>query len=82
MPITDKQIIVMGKQSKCKAQPEELPKPTYWPFFLAIGIVLIFWGIIASWVITGIGFILFSAALTGWIVDIYKELPKNKENEL
>ena len=69
----------MSKHSKYKAQPEELPKPTYWPFFLAIGVVLIFWGIIASWVITGIGFVLFSTALTGWIVDIYKELPKNKE---
>jgi hypothetical protein len=27
-------------------QPEELPKPTYWPFFLALGVVLIFWGYI------------------------------------
>ncbi len=70
------------KENRIKAQPEELPKPTYWPFFLAFGIVLIFWGIITSWIISGIGLILFVVAITGWIIDIYKELPKREANEL
>lgn len=72
----------MTEQHKYKAQPEELPKPTYWPFFSAFGVVLMFWGILTSWIITGIGFILFGVALTGWIVDVYKELPKKEKNEL
>lgn len=72
----------MTQQTKYKAQPEELPKPTYWPFFLAFGVVLIFWGILTSWIISGIGFILFAVALTGWIMEIYKELPKKGKNEL
>lgn len=72
----------MDDEIKYKAQPEELPKPTYWPFFLALGVVLMFWGILTSWIITGIGFILFGVALTGWITEIYKELPKKEKNEL
>jgi len=69
----------MTEQQKYKAQPEELPKPTYWPFFLALGVVLIFWGILTSWIITGIGFILFTVAIFGWIIEIYKELQKGKK---
>ena len=63
-------------ENRIKAQPEVLPKPTYWPFFLAFGVVLLFWGILTSMIITGIGFIMFSVALAGWILEIYKELPK------
>ena len=72
----------MTEKNTYKAQPEELPKPTYWPFFLALGVVLIFWGILTSWIITGIGFILFGIAITGWIMEIYKELSKKEKNEL
>lgn len=68
----------MSEESKYKAQPEQLPKPTYWPFFLALGTVFMFWGILASWIITGIGFVVFVVALTGWIIEIYKEQPKNE----
>lgn len=72
----------MTKKNTHKAQPEELPKPTYWPFFLALGVVLIFWGILTSWIVTGIGFILFGIAITGWITEIYKELLKKEKDEL
>lgn len=71
----------MEQQKKYKAQPEQLPKPTYMPFFLAFGIVLMFWGILTSWIISGIGLLLFIVALSGWILEIYKELQK-KENHV
>ena len=72
----------MIEKNTYKAQPEELPNPTYWPFFLALGVVLIFWGILTSWIVTGIGFILFGIAITGWITEIYKELLKKEKDEL
>ncbi|MGN6617502.1 MAG: hypothetical protein ACTHJ5_10030 [Ilyomonas sp.] len=50
-----------------KARPEKLPKPTYWPFFLALGIMFMFWGMLTIWVITVAGFILFIISLAGWI---------------
>ena len=67
----------MTEEKKYKAQPEKLPKPTYWPFFLAFGTILMFWGILTSWIISGIGLIFFGVSLTGWIKEIYKELPNN-----
>lgn len=62
------------EKPKYKAQPEKLPKPTYWPFFLALAVVLMFWGILTSWFITGIGVVLFGVSLTGWLVELYKEI--------
>lgn len=68
----------MAEEKKYRAKPEELPKPTYWPFFLAFGVVLLFWGILTSWIVSGIGLVMFCVALTGWILEIYKELPKKE----
>ena len=66
----------MAEEKRYKTQPEKIPKPTYMPFFLSFGVVLIFWGILTSWIITGIGFVLFVIALMGWIIELFKELPK------
>lgn len=50
-----------------RAKPVHLPEPTYWPFFLAIGITFIAWGLISTWVITTGGVIVVIIALVGWI---------------
>ena len=50
-----------------------LPEPTYWPAVMALGIVFLAWGIVASWLITGVGLIMFAVALAGWIGDIQHE---------
>ena len=50
-----------------KARPECLPKPTYWPFFLAVGLAFVFWGLLTTWVILGAGVLIFAVALAGWI---------------
>ena len=52
---------------------EHLPRPTYFPAGLAMGITLIFWGLITSWVIFLAGIGLFIAALAGWISEIRHE---------
>lgn len=49
------------------AKPRELPKPTYWPFFLAMGLTFIFWGFLTTWIIFLAGLIIFIIALIGWI---------------
>src|SRR5665213_1850037 len=51
---------------KVKAKPEELPEPTYWPFFLAMGIAFLGWGLLTTWLISLAGFIILVVALTGW----------------
>jgi hypothetical protein len=52
---------------KVKAKPEVLPKPTYWPFFLALGLMFMGWGLLTTWIISIAGFIVFIISLIGWI---------------
>ena len=52
---------------KVKAKPEVLPKPTYWPFFLALGLMFLGWGLLTTWIISVAGFIVFVVSLVGWI---------------
>jgi hypothetical protein len=53
--------------------PEHLPRPTYFPAGLAMGITFLFWGLITSWVILAVGVALFSACLAGWVTEIRYE---------
>jgi hypothetical protein len=52
---------------------EHLPRPTYFPAGLAMGIAFFFWGLITSWVIIVVGLTLFAASLAGWITEIRYE---------
>jgi hypothetical protein len=53
--------------------PEHLPRPTYFPAGLAMGVMFLFWGLISSLVIFLVGLVLFVAALAGWITEIRNE---------
>lgn len=64
-----------------KPQPEQLPEPTYWPFFTALGVVLLLWGILTNIVISLIGLATFIVALGGWLTDLYHE-NKQEQDEL
>ena len=48
------------------------PEPTYAPFLLALGITMIFWGIVTSPVMSIGGLVLFTWALGLWISAIAK----------
>ncbi len=50
-----------------KAKPEHLPKPTYWPFFMAMGLMFIGWGLLTIWLISAAGLLVFVISLIGWI---------------
>lgn len=56
-----------------KAKPEHLPKPTYWPFFLALGLTFMGWGLLTIWLISLTGFIVFVISLIGWINNMRHE---------
>lgn len=56
-----------------KAEPQKLPKASYWPFFLALGLTLLFWGILTGWIIGGSGLLVFFISLSGWIKDMNHE---------
>jgi hypothetical protein len=56
-----------------KALPAVIPEPTYWPAAMALGSMLLFWGLLTSWMISVTGLGLFSLSLSGWIRDILRE---------
>jgi hypothetical protein len=58
---------IQARENWQKARPEELPKPTYWPFFLAMGLNFIFWGMLTTWIIGLAGLLIFVIALSCWI---------------
>lgn len=63
----NKNNIMNQTTEKVKAKPEVLPEPTYWPFFLAMGLAFLGWGLLTTWLISLAGFIILVIALTGWI---------------
>lgn len=54
--------------------PEELPHPTYWPVVMALGIVLVAFGAVSTFLIIGVGLLLFAIALAGWIGDLEQQV--------
>ncbi len=57
---------------------EALPEPTYWPITLAFGLMLLLWGIVTSYIISIVGFVITVIALRGWIHDIRKDHQKEQ----
>jgi hypothetical protein len=49
------------------------PQPTYWPAVLAIGVVSLLWGIVTTFIISGVGFVLTTLAIYGWIGELFHE---------
>jgi hypothetical protein len=56
-----------------EALPEKIPEPTYWPAMLAFGIVLVFWGLVSTWLISLAGIIISGFSLAGWIGAMINE---------
>lgn len=56
-----------------KLPAEHLPPATFWPAGLALATTVVFWGLISSWVVLGVGIGLFAVSLAGWISDLRHE---------
>ena len=55
------------------ADPQNMPEPTWWPVALAFGVLFIFWGLISTLYITGVGLIVTAVAIAGWIIELNHE---------
>ena len=53
--------------------PAEIPPPTYAPALLALGIVLLLWGLIAGWMVSAVGGLVSAVALAYWIQELLYE---------
>ena len=45
-------------------------RPTWWPAALALGIVLVLWGIVTSLMVAAVGVAVFAVALAGWLGEV------------
>lgn len=50
--------------------PEKAARPTYWPCTLAFGAVLVLWGPVTTFVISGVGVAICAVALIGWAHEV------------
>lgn len=53
--------------------PEKMPEPTFWPAGLALGTVLLLWGLVTSFVVAMVGFILLVVSVAGWLGEMRHE---------
>jgi len=58
------------KTGGAKAQPERLPPPTVWPATLSLGVTLMAFGVVTSWIMSITGTILFLFGAAGWVEDL------------
>jgi hypothetical protein len=54
-------------------QPEVLPSPTYAPAGIAFGVTFLLWGILTSYVVSIVGFVIFAPSLFLWIREMLHE---------
>ncbi len=62
--------VLSEKSGWNKPLPEKIPRPTYWPFVLALGIMLMAMGVVTNYAVSAVGFILLVIALVGWIGEL------------
>jgi len=53
-----------------RPRPDHIPRPTYWPAAMALGITLLLWGIVTSPVLIAAGGLAFAVSLGGWIGEM------------
>jgi hypothetical protein len=49
---------------------QHLPKPTYAPALMAVGLMFTLWGATASWIVSALGLVMVGAAAHRWIQDL------------
>jgi hypothetical protein len=50
----------------------DLPQPTYWPFFFALSITTLAWGLILNWIVCLVGGVVLFASTIGWMKEVSK----------
>lgn len=53
-----------------KPLPERLPPPSFAPPILAVGLMLLLWGAVTSWIVSVVGIAVVAAAAAMWFRDL------------
>ncbi len=60
-------------QAWSQALPARLPRRTYTPAVVSLGLVLLLWGLITSPILIGAGIGLVGVGVAGWIEELQSE---------
>jgi hypothetical protein len=61
------------QQDHIEAKPGTIARPTYWPFLLAVSLLLFGWGLLTSWIISIVGVAGMCISIRGWIKEMIYE---------
>lgn len=61
------------EQEWCRPLPEVLPRPTYSPAIFGLGMSLVFFGLVTSWVVSLAGLLLCFVGGADWIGELRNE---------
>jgi hypothetical protein len=75
----EKKEYLTNQDNWTKARPQHIPRPTYWPFFLAMGLAFAVWGLLTSWIIGLAGLVVMTVAFVGWINELRHESGKKRD---
>lgn len=67
------------EQQYVKAKPEEMPQSTYMPFFFAVSLMFIGWGLLSTWIIAVAGGVGAFISLMGWIKELLHETESHEQ---
>ena len=79
VPMTDTTVDRAPKTVKEQVSPAmsdetvaEEPQPTYVPAALAMGIMMLLWGILTNWIMSAAGPLVIIWAVTGWVREMHE----------
>ena len=49
---------------------EKVPEPTFWPAGVALGSVLLLWGLVTSLILVCVGLLLLTLSIAGWLEEM------------
>ena len=79
VPMTDSTVDRAPETAKAQVSPSssdetvaEEPQPTYVPAALAMGIMMLLWGILTNWIMSAAGVLVMIWAVTGWVREMHE----------
>ena len=61
--------------------PRNVPRETYTPAVLALGMVVLCWGFVTSWLLSAAGLVLIVVGVTGWARELVRQTKKAVREE-
>jgi len=62
----------ISRSESSKAEASDEPQPTYVPAALAMGIMMLLWGILTNWIMSAAGAVVMVWAVAAWVQEMHE----------